>query len=93
MTSQPPEDDAWKIEIVRCPISGERLIRADHELLTRLRQLALADGLATRSGEPVLPPIEGGLISQSQRWFYLERSELFLLTADNAIDLQQLPAA
>ncbi len=93
MTSQQSDDDAWKLEIVRCPISGERLMRADCDLLERLHLLALAGGLTTRVGETVPPPLEGGMLNQCQRWFYLERSHTLLLTADEAIDLQQLPAA
>lgn len=84
------DEDAWKIEIVRCPMSGECLQRADRRLVERLSQRAAAGQLTTRVGDLVANTFESGLVSQSERWFYLERAHAYLLTADDAIDLQQL---
>lgn len=79
----------WKLEIVRCPISGERLSPADATLLAVLVQMAAAGKLFNHSGEAVKSPITGGLVNESSCWFYLNSSGVLILSPDEAIEVAQ----
>lgn len=82
----------WRLEIVRCPNTGERLLDADASLLERLNRQACQGALWTVGGESVPAPIAAGLVTESGGIFYLESADTLLMLSDQAIALDSLPA-
>ena len=87
MTTTLPDTEAWKMDIVRCPISGERLVCVTPQLIAQLNRLAADGRLLTRAGEVVKPTIIAGLSNASSQWFYRQENLALLLMSESAIEI------
>jgi uncharacterized protein YbaR (Trm112 family) len=79
----------WLMEILRCPISGEKLHRADAPLVERLRARQQSADLFSHKGIAVEQPFEAGLVNQSATYFYRVADDIPTLLPDEAIALEQ----
>ena len=79
----------WLLEIMKCPLSGERLVIADASLVDGLRTKQRNHQLFSHKGIPIDDGFEGGLINQSQTFFYRIADGIPTLLPDEAIGLEQ----
>ena len=81
MTTMP----AWVLELIRCPITRQKLDSASVELIERLRA-SLRDGkLMNRLGTNVMGDFQSGLLNESKSWFYPVVDDIPTLVPDEAI--------
>lgn len=81
MTTMP----AWVLELIRCPITRQKLDIASVELIERLRA-SLRDGkLMNRLGTNVMDDFQSGLLNESKSWFYPVVDDIPTLVPDEAI--------
>ncbi len=79
----------WLLEIIRCPISGRPLKLADQQLVERLRAQARAGGLTSHKGIAIAAEFEGGLVDQTEAFFYRIQDGIPSLLPDEAIKLDR----
>jgi len=73
----------WFMGLVRCPITGTRLMLASAAQLQSLQRRQATGKLTTRLGRTVSGPLTQGLVSEDGRWFYpVEEGALHLLPDD-----------
>lgn len=77
----------WLVDVLRCPISGEKLRAADAALVERLRQQMQNAELFSHKGIPLEEPFEGGLVNESATYFYRIADGIPTLLPDEAISL------
>lgn len=77
------------LELLRCPISGDRLRLVDNELLDEAIAAQQTGELSDRQGRGV-DEFSGGLIDFERKWFYPMRSSIPNLIPDQAIDIEQI---
>ena len=77
----------WLLEILRCPISGEKLHAADGELVLRLRKQRETGELFSHKGIPLEEPFEGGLVNESRTYFYRIADGIPTLLPDEAVGI------
>jgi uncharacterized protein YbaR (Trm112 family) len=77
----------WLVEILRCPISREKLHAADGQLVERLRKQMQAGELFSHKGIPLDEPFESGLVNESSSYFYRVTDDIPTLLPDEAIAL------
>ena len=78
---------SWLIEILQCPLTGERLCVADSADIARLQQLQRAKQLYSHKGIPLDQAFDSGLVNQSRTRFYLVSNEIASLLPDEAVAL------
>ncbi len=88
MAAEPTHEQTWIETVLRCPISHDSLQAASAEQLAKLNELQAAGRLRFRSGEPVVKPIQAGLINRAATYFYCGESGAWILQAGQAIDLK-----
>lgn len=75
----------WVLDLIRCPITLEKLEIAPVELVERLRN-SMRDGqLTNRLGTSVTDDFQSGLLNASRTWFYPIADEIPTLVPDEAI--------
>lgn len=77
----------WLVEILRCPISGEKLRAADAAEVERLRGQREKGELFSHKGIPLEEPFEGGLVNESATYFYRVADDIPTLLPDEAVSL------
>ena len=77
----------WLLEIMKCPLSGERLTIADAELVDRLRQQQRDHQLLSHKGIPIADPFDSGLVNQSRTYFFRIADGIPTLLPDEAVAL------
>ncbi len=83
MTTMP----SWVLELIRCPITLQKLEIASVDLVERLRA-SLRDGkLMNRLGTNVTDDFQSGLLNESKSWFYPVIDDIPTLVPDEAIAL------
>jgi uncharacterized protein YbaR (Trm112 family) len=81
MTTMPK----WVLDLIRCPITLEKLDIAPSDLVERLRT-SMRDGkLTNRLGTSVSDDFQSGLLNESKSWFYPMADEIPTLVPDEAI--------
>lgn len=75
----------WLLEIIKCPLSGEKLRVADPELVSQLRARQQAGDLLSHKGLPLQEAFDGGLTNQSATYFYCISNNIPSLLPDEAI--------
>jgi uncharacterized protein YbaR (Trm112 family) len=81
MTTMPK----WVLDLIRCPITLEKLEIAPVELVERLR-ISVRDGkLTNRLGTNVTDDFQSGLLNESKSWFYPVADDIPTLVPDEAI--------
>lgn len=83
MTTMP----SWVLELIRCPITLQKLEIASVDLVEQLRA-SLRDGkLMNRLGTNVTDDFQSGLLNESKSWFYPIVDDIPTLVPDEAIAL------
>ncbi len=83
MTTMP----SWVLELIRCPITLQKLEIASVDLVEQLRA-SLRDGkLMNRLGTNVTDDFQSGLLNESKSWFYPVVDDIPTLVPDEAIAL------
>jgi uncharacterized protein YbaR (Trm112 family) len=75
----------WVLDLIRCPITLEKLEMAPVELVERLRTSVRAGTLTNRLGTSVTDDFQSGLLNESKSWFYPMADEIPTLVPDEAI--------
>jgi len=78
------------LEILVCPQDRTPLSLADGPLLARLNQAIAAGKIENLGGQPVLEPLEAGLIRQDKTLLYPVLDDIPVLLVDEAISLEQI---
>ena len=84
---EPPDDI---LDLLRCPVTGSKLERAEPSLLARLNASIAAGEALTRLSDVVEEPVSAGLINIDRTLLYpIERGTIVLLAGD-AIEVWEL---
>ena len=83
MTTMP----SWVLELIRCPITLQKLEIASVDLVERLRALLRDGKLMNRLGTNVTDDFQSGLLNESKSWFYPVIDDIPTLVPDEAIAL------
>ena len=75
----------WVLDLIRCPITLEKLEFAPAELVERLRASSRDGALTNRLGANVTADFQSGLLNESKSWFYPVVDEIPTLVPDEAI--------
>ena len=75
----------WVLDLIRCPITLERLEVAPADLVERLRSSVRDGKLINRLGTNVSDDFQSGLLNESKSWFYPVIDEIPTLVPDEAI--------
>jgi len=75
------------LKILVCPENRTPLCLADKSLVDRLNRAAAAGRLKNRVGQPVLSPLEAGLVREDGALFYPIIDGIPVLLIDEAIPL------
>jgi uncharacterized protein YbaR (Trm112 family) len=78
------------LRLLRCPISQTKLTLAEEALVARVNEGVAAGRVATRVGQPLSEPIDGGLLNQDRSWLFPIYHGIPTLMPDSAIALDQL---
>ncbi|HUG69087.1 MAG TPA: Trm112 family protein [Pirellulaceae bacterium] len=78
------------LPLLQCPITRQRLIKAEPEVLDRANGMIDDRKLTNRLGETVEEFLEDGLIDREGKWLYAVRDGIVCLLADEAIPLDRL---
>ncbi len=78
----------WLLGIIRCPITSQPLQLAGTELVEQLRAKASSGNLLSHKGIAIQPGFDGGLVDQSQSYFYRIQDGIPSLLPDEAISLK-----
>lgn len=79
----------WLLDLIRCPITLEKLDLATPELTERLRSELKSGNLTNRIGTTVSDDFHTGLVNLSGTWFYPVVEEIPVLVPDEAISIAQ----
>ena len=79
--------DANLLDLIQCPISGQRFEIADDQLIEDLNQKITDGALRDASDQLVESALDQGLITQDGARLYPVRSGIPTLIADAAIEL------
>ncbi len=82
--------DKQMLKILVCPEDQTPLAPADDQLLARLNRAIRAREIENLGGQPVLKPVEGGLVRRDQTRLYPIVDGIPVLLADEAISLKQV---
>ena len=85
--------DPELLEILVCPETKQPVRLADQDVIARLNAAIGQGVVANRAGETVRLPVEGGLVREDGRVLYPVRDEIPVMLIDEAILLDDLPAA
>lgn len=77
----------WLLDIMKCPLSGEKLRVAEPGLVSKLRARQQAGDLHSHKGLPIQETFDGGLTNQSATYFYYIADNIPSLLPDEAIFL------
>ena len=75
----------WLLELIRCPITLEKLDVAPPDLLERLRSELKSGKLTNRIGVSLADDFQAGLVNSSGTWFYPVTEDIPVLVPDEAI--------
>ena len=75
------------LEILRCPLTGQRVEFASAEELARIEALRATGALHFRNGAHVMAKIESALITADRALLYRAESGIPILLPDEAITL------
>jgi uncharacterized protein YbaR (Trm112 family) len=75
----------WVLDLIRCPITLEKLEVAPADLVERLRTSVRDGKLTNRLGTIVTDDFQSGLLNESQSWFYPVADDIPTLVPDEAI--------
>ncbi len=75
----------WVLDLIRCPITLEKLEIAPAGVVERLRALVRDGKLTNRIGTSVTDDFQSGLLNESKNWFYPIADEIPTLIPDEAI--------
>jgi uncharacterized protein YbaR (Trm112 family) len=78
------------IAMLRCPENRTPLALADAALIDRLNTAIRRGRLRNRGDQPVLEPLDGGLIRQDNAILYPIIRDIPVLLADEGIPLEQV---
>ncbi len=81
MTAMP----SWVLDLIRCPITLEKLEIAPADLVEQLRVLVPEGRLTNRMGTNVTEDFQSGLLNESKSWFYPVIDDIPTLVPDEAI--------
>lgn len=73
------------LEILRCPVTRQRLAPADPGQLARLNALISAGGLRNAAGEPVTSPLEAALVRADGAAAYPVRDGIPVLLTEESV--------
>lgn len=80
--------NAWLLEIIKCPITGQKLRVADPALVESLVARQRTGELFSHKGIPIAEPFESGLVNESADYFYRVADDIPTLLADEAVALR-----
>ena len=75
----------WILDLIRCPITLQKLELAPVDLVERLRTLLHDGKLVNRLGANVTDDFQSGLLIESKSWFYPVVDDIPTLVPDEAI--------
>lgn len=78
------------LSLLRCPISGARLINAESSVVDQLNRAIAERRLTNRLGESISEAIDGALYCEEANTCYLIRNNIPTLIVDDSIPLEQL---
>jgi uncharacterized protein YbaR (Trm112 family) len=78
------------LAILRCPRTGEVLQYVPEATVQKLNDKIAAAELRDANGEPVIDPIEGGLMNAGGQWCYPIRDQIPSLIPGEAIPLSTI---
>lgn len=79
----------WLLEIIRCPVTGEPLKKANADQLSKIASRHASGDLCNRLGHSISTPQEDGLVNLSGSLFFPIRNGIATLVADEAIELEE----
>jgi uncharacterized protein YbaR (Trm112 family) len=85
--------NAWLLEIIKCPLSNEKLRPAEPAVVERLAAKQRAGQLFSHKGLQLEEPFESGLVNESSTFFYRISDGIPTLLPDEAISIEAAPGA
>lgn len=79
----------WVLDLIRCPITLEKLEVAPALLVERLCASLRSGTLTNRLGASVTDDFHSGLVNASKSWFYPVIDDIPTLVPDEAIDCSE----
>lgn len=77
----------------QCPETGQPLVQATEDLVRQVNQAISDQVLVNVDGQCVEQLIDGGWVAQQKNRLYPVREQIICLIAQQALDLDSLPAA
>lgn len=84
----PADMNEWLIEIIKCPLSNEKLHLAEASIVEELAARQRSGQLFSHKGIQIDEPFEEGLINESATFFYRIADGIPTLLPDEAIALK-----
>ena len=78
------------LELLRCPLTHQRLVSCDVGRLDRVNRAIDAGHLFSRGGEPVSKRLQAALVTEDGRRLYPVEDGIIRLLVDGAIELDAL---
>lgn len=78
------------LELLRCPLTHQRLLSCDVGRLDRVNRAIDAGQLFNRGGEPVTRRLQAALVTQDGHRLYPVENGIIRLLVDGAIELDSL---
>ena len=75
------------LEILRCPVTGQRLKPAPPEIISRLASERNAGRLRDHAGNPISEPVEHGLLREDGKVFYPIRDGIPVMLPEESIEI------
>lgn len=75
------------IELLRCPISAQRMKAAPENVVRSLQERQRGGDLRTHGGE-IAEPFEDGLLTADEAWFFPVRSGIPVMLASETIAMR-----
>ncbi|MEZ6096954.1 MAG: hypothetical protein R3C03_22485 [Pirellulaceae bacterium] len=78
------------LELIRCPLTREKLHEADASLVERVNEMIGSRKLTNRGGVTVEQSLDSGLMNESNQWLIPVRKGIVSMLVDEFISIERI---